>query len=392
MHLSSNPNEPAGVRSYYRFVYRASSSVPRVIAAGVFFMFWALAAGLASASTIAYDVGDQALVRLFARSASVTVKTWDRSTVLVEWNDGDPLVPFKGTQLVASTTFPILAQEVREYQGPAGLVMALLPPEDFPVPGLALGLHDLVRVQEIAPPAGIDRPAAELSHVTLTIPASTRVLDVRIGRGDLAVSDYRGTTFAYVNQATAVNFVRVGGDAFVQALNGHFYAVDSNFNRLRVRSNHASLVFERCHIKEVDATSLTGNIVYDNGTFEAGLAHFSSDRGNVALGVSGSAQFAGHSQDGRVFSMQGTRTTAALNDTTAAFGSGGATVTASSNRGNVFFYDGSLADRRALDQPWRPMYGALMGERRANLNNLAMPKAPAAQTPRAQVDRRPRFR
>jgi len=357
-------------------------------------MFVALAGRqLAAASTTSYEVGDGAIVKLIARAASVTVKTWDRNTVQIDWTDGDPIVPFKGTQLITSTTFPILSQQVREFQSPAGVVLATLPPEDFPVPGLALGLHDIVRVQEVAPPAGIDRAPTELSHVTLTIPASARILDVRVGRGDLSVSDYHGTTFAYANAVTALNFVHVGGDAFVQVLNGHFYAVDSSFNRLRVRSNHASLVFERCHIKEIDATSLTGNIVYDNGTFEPGLARFASDRGHVALGVNGSAQLAGHSQDGRVFSMQGAaRTAAPSNDASTVFGAGGPIVSASSNHGNVFFYDGSLADRRAIDQPWRPVYGALMNERRANLNNLAMPKAPAQQTPRAQIDRRPHFR
>ena len=386
-----------GARLYHHCVHRSGPSASRALTACAFFMF-AGAAGLhgAVAATTSYDVGDQSIVRLFVRSATVTIKTWERNTVAIEWTDGDPIVPFKGTQLVASATVPILAQQVREFLTAAGPVNVTLPPEDFPISGFALGLHDIVRVQEVPPPAGIDRAPTELSHVTLTVPASTRVLELRVGRGDVTLSDYHGTTIAFTNAQTTVNFVRVGGDAFVQPLNGHFYAVDSNFNRLRVRSNHADLVFERCHIREVEATSLTGNIVYDNGTFETGLAHFESDRGNVALWISSAATVSGHTQDGHVFSMQNGRAPASsTNDANATFGTGGPSVSASSTHRNVFFYDGSIADRRPLTlvAPWRSVYAALMSKRRATVGNAAMPKPPPALSPAGRpIDRRPRLR
>src|SRR5665213_2870012 len=49
-------------------------------------------------------------------------------------------------------------------------------------------------------------------------------------------------------------------------------------------------VFERCRSKQIEATSVTGSIVYDGGAFDPGLARFESQSGNIALGVTSSAQ------------------------------------------------------------------------------------------------------
>jgi hypothetical protein len=112
---------------------------------------------------------------------------------------------------------------------------------------------------------------------------------------------------------------------------------------------------------------LTGTIVYDNGTFEPGLAHFESDRGNIALGVNGNAQVLAHTIDGRTYSMFGERGVAdgASGDTRTQVGSGGLVVSASTSRGNVYLYNGSLADRRSLNPAWRPLHQALVDKRRS---------------------------
>ncbi|MFN2461524.1 MAG: hypothetical protein ABR591_12700 [Candidatus Velthaea sp.] len=371
-------------------MHTARESALRIIAASAVFMVAIFGAPpMARASSSSYDVGDQAIVHLRARNAVVVVKTWDRSVVQLEWRDGDPFVAFKGTQAVVSPVVPIPPAQVKEISA-AGVQEVTLEPEEFPVTGIALGVHDAIRIDEVAPPADLERPVGELARLTLTIPASTRILDLRmLGRGSLTVNDYHGTTFVAAG-AAHVNFARVGGDAFVQPMNGHFYAVDSNFTRLRARSNRGDLVFERCRIKQIEATSLTGNIVYDNGSFEAGLARFESDRGNVALGINGGAQVGAHTQDGHIFQMVGARAVTPGNsgDVNAVVGGGGPVVSALTNTGNVYAYDGSIADRRSLEAPWRQVAGTLLGKRRA-----VQPHGTKVQilrdVPRAPADRHP---
>jgi hypothetical protein len=313
----------------------------------------------AAAATASYELSDQSVLAVAVAEGDVEIKTWDRTTVRADWTDGEPVTAARDQQNVPAV-LRIQAQTVMEGTSRADVVAASLPLEDFPLTGVDPGRHDLVQ---------IGSTSATPVHLSITIPATTRLLYLRVMHGDLNLSDYRGTSVVYAGNAT-VSFDRVGGDAFVQALNGHFYATDSNFNRLRARTNRGELVFERCHIKQIEASTLTGAIVYDNGTFEPGLAHFESDRGNIALGVNGNAQLIAHSEGGRVFSMLGARTDGATSDARdarAQLGTGGLVVSASTSRGNVYLYDGSLADRRTIQAAWRPVHQALVAKRRAPL-------------------------
>jgi hypothetical protein len=234
-------------------------------------------------------------------------------------------------------------------------------------------MHDVVRIVEVVPLAdvGKSQPPAEL---TVTIPDSTGLVNVRAARGAVWLRDYHGTTIAAVGRGR-VTFENVSGDAFVQPLNGHFYAVDSTFDRLRIRSNSADEVFDGCRVTQIEATTLTGNILFDNGMFEPGLARFESDRGSIALGVNGSAQLGAHTQDGHIRtalpSAPGPAPFMSRDDSPddAAgmqfVGGGGPLVNVSSVHGDLFLYNGSLADRHAapLAPAWQPMLHLLSANR-----------------------------
>jgi len=325
---------------------------------------WPRAAGAATAS---YDVSDQAVVQVIGRGAAITIRTWNRNTVQIDWPDGESFVPSKGIQATRSS-FPIPTVSVEEQRTPEGSVMATLLPEDFPVPNLAPGMHDVVRVVEVGPPAEIGKPAPP-TELSVMIPESAGLVNVRSGKGDVTLSDYHGTTIAAVGRGRVI-FNNVSGDAFVQPLNGHFYALNSTFDRLRIRSNRADEVFDACRVKQIEATTLTGNIVFDNGVFDTGLARFESDRGSIALGVNGGAQLGAHTQDGQVLTVLPVPSSAPVigrieSDSMQIAGNGGPLVSASSIHGNVFLYGGSLADRRpaALAPAWHPMYDLLVSNR-----------------------------
>lgn len=372
---------PPASRGYDRGVYTPRLGARRASLAGALIALGILVlAAPAAATTVSYDVGDQAIVQLQARASVLTVKTWDRNTIEVTWPDGEPFVPFRTARQWNTTSFPIqAAPNMTEYEGPNGPVTASFAPEDFPLPGIALGLHDIVKISDVSKPADAARRATtDQTHLTVTIPASTGVLFVQQGRGELSVSDYHGTTIAF-SRGTRVALSNVSGSAFIQNMFGHVYAVNSNFSRLRVRTNHADQVYEQCNIKQIDVQSLTGSIVYDNGSFEPGLAHFESDRGSIALGLTGNAQVATHTVDGKIYSMIGRNPSsveATGNDQMFVFGGGGTLVNASSIHGNVYAYDGTIADRLPgnLSAQWRPIFRTLWSKRAHLPGNITYPR------------------
>jgi hypothetical protein len=340
----------------------------------------------ARAATTSYDVSDGAIVQVVGRGATIAIRTWNRDTVQIEWPDGEAFAASKAVQRTGPRlSFLIPNVPVQEAQA-EGWVAAALPPEDFPVQ-LPPGDHDVVRIVERVPPGDGGKPPPA-THLTVMIPESTGLVNVRSGRGPVTLSDYHGTTIANVGRGRIV-FDNVSGDAFVQPLNGHFYATGSTFDRLRIRSNRADEVFDACRVKQIEATTLTGNIVFDNGVFDPGLARFESDRGSIALGVNGGAQLGAHTEDGQVLTVL--PPVPSLPDfyrddgeTLDLAGGGGPLVNAMSRHGNVYLYDGSLADRRPaeLEPPWRPIYNHLVSAR-------AGARHPAAG---AEVPLRPRER
>jgi hypothetical protein len=109
--------------------------------------------------------------------------------------------------------------------------------------------------------------------------------------------------------------------------------------------------------------------VYDRGSFNPGLARFETQNGNIALGVTGAAQLIGRSQDGHVYTMFDRRSASSVEqrgdgEATATVGGGGPLVNAISGRGNVFLYEGSLANRHPSSPEWRQLHQLFNAHRR----------------------------
>jgi hypothetical protein len=332
-----------------------------------------LGASRTGASTLA--IGNQAVVQVWARGGSeINIRTWDRPSVQIDTDDEEVQVvrrtiAFGTGRNPLSVSIPVTTIRVREANG--GLGTATLPPEDFPYASdMRSGSHDVVRVT-----AGPD------THTTVTVPAGVSIVDVRIlGAGNLSVTNYRGGTIFAMNGGGQTLFENVQAAAFVQALNGRFIATDSSFDRIRARGNTVSMLFERCRSKQIEVSTYSGPIVYDNGTFDPGLARFTSTSGPIAVGVASGAQVTARSQDGRVFALWERRPPVEQrggNEATAVIAGGGALVNAITTRGNVFIYDGSLAARRAVPFEWRRIHAALL-----NRVPNARPGIPARRAPR----------
>ncbi len=146
--------------------------------------------------------------------------------------------------------------------------------------------------------------------------------------------------------------------AFVQLMNGRLDVADSSFDRLRARGNAAAFVFEHNRARQIEVSTVSGNIVYDNGTFDPGLARFESTNGSIGIGFATGAQVEARSTEGHVYSLWDRRTPIDQrgdSDVSATVGGGGPVVNAVTARGNVYLYDGSLASRRLLPPEWRPI-------------------------------------
>lgn len=314
-----------------------------------------------AAATSSFDVGDQAVVSVQVRGPGndVSIRTWDRPSVQVESADDTPQVE-RGSVVFAPLPLivpvppmPWLTRDAAGQINGGGM----MPPEDFPYTSIRPGPHDSIRVT--APPG---------SHLTLTVPATTGILQVRVGGGTTAIDGYRGANLFVVQNAGRVQLSNSATTAFAQMGYGVLYASDDTFDRIRVRANAAHVVFERCRSKQIEASTVAGNILYDGGTFDPGLARFESHSGNVALGVAAPAQLSARTQDGRVYTLFDRRGIAVDQrgdgDTTATVGGGGALVNAISESGNVFLYDGTLATRRTPPPAWRGVHRTFAAARR----------------------------
>jgi hypothetical protein len=333
------------------------------------------------AATSSWDVGDQAVVRVFVRGKgnSVEVRVWDRQTVQVESADfpAPPVVERNITQFGTlrnplSLQVPPQLYSTRGTGGGLAGIGQTLPPEEFPYQGFRPGIHDVIRVN--APPG---------SRLIVTVPASTGLLDLRVGGGQTTIEEYRGANL-YVLQGTGrVQLDGTTTTAFVQLNYGTFFADDGTFDRIRVRGIGAHDVFEHCRTKQIEASSISGTIVYDGGSFDPGLARFDSQTGNVALGVTSPAQLVGRSDFGHVYTMFDQRGGAIVDqhgdgNATANVGNGGPLVNAISTRGNIFLYDGTMSSRRTVAPEWRPVHQLFTARQRPNM----MPEPGRARPPR----------
>ncbi len=84
------------------------------------------------------------------------------------------------------------------------------------------------------------------------------------------------------------------------------------------------------------------------------MARFESINGNVAIGSTSAAQLGGRTVAGHVYTNFSGETPvdARAGQADAAVHGGGPVVTASSERGDVFLYDGSLHARAQLPHQW----------------------------------------
>lgn len=357
---------PRVLRAYDGAVDVLRTRALRCITAGLGLLLWCLAAvaAPAAAGTTSYDVGDQVVVNVTVRGKGndVAVHVWDRPTVQIDFADESApsidrrSLPFGSPRFPASRQIPAMLYMARDNNGQ--VTTAALAPEEFPYAAFRPGPHDTVIVD-----------APEGSHLVVTVPASTGLLALRIGAGHTTIEGYRGANLFLLQAGGHAQLTGATTTAFVQMNYGTFYAADGTFDRLRVRGVAAHDVFEHCRSKQIEASSITGSIVYDGGSFDPGLARFETQTGHIALGVTSAAQLTARSQDGRVFTLFDRRGTTSVDqrgegDVTATVGTGGPLVNAISGRGNVFLYEGSLAGRRGTGPEWRAIHEVFAGRRR----------------------------
>lgn len=316
-------------------------SVRRAYTRSVILFALALAASLgapAQAGPLQLPAANAPVVYVRIGQGDVIVRTWNRQIVQV---DGDPGVDARALspQVIARRVpaqLMLWSQSVVAKDGER----LTLPAEPFPLPSLDGAPHDGVLVRGEG-------------NATITIPADSALVVTVVRHGSIAIDGYRNGTFAALMGGGKITLDRVSGTGAVQLNNGPFVARDSNFARIRVRTGRGRQFYERCTSAQIQATSLLGSIVYDDGSFTPGLAHFDSQRGNVALGVNGGAQVSAHSGTGRVFGAGDVRTTGGVHDAQATYDRGGPVVTASSQRGSVIFYRGALRAHPELQQRFK---------------------------------------
>ncbi|HTZ56078.1 MAG TPA: DUF4097 family beta strand repeat-containing protein [Candidatus Acidoferrum sp.] len=282
-------------------------------------------------------------------SGAVTIRTWDRPAIQIQ---SDPSVRFshappRDVGGRAPQQIPLWSQTVRT---PAGDLT--LAPEAFILPSFPPGEHDALVVRGEG-------------DVTLTIPTQTALVLANVRLGSVAVDSFAGTALVAHVTAGEVHLNNVSTTAAVQVNNGPVFISNSDFPRLRLRTGRGNVFMDNCRASQIQVTSLVGSILFDDGTFDPGLAHFETDRGSIAIGVTSGAQIDAHSSAGRIFYDIGNEgnINRSPNDAQAMLNGGGPVVTASSVDGAVLFYRGTLHQypqleriigpklRRAQEQP-----------------------------------------
>ena len=284
------------------------------------------------------------VIRVQMRSGTLIVRTWNQPQIHVTSTDQVITRAFGSTAVQRALhggDVPVFATSVQSPTGPIAL-----PPEDFSIGSLAAGDHDGATI------FGGDSGAT----VTLTVPSNTAFLWVSVGGGAIRMQDYHAGSFlARVHNGT-INLNNVSGAAYVEVARGRIAIANSGFDRIRARTAIGNIRFENCTSRQVEVSSVNGNIVYDNGTFAPGLARFESQNGNVAIGVAGGGvQIGAHSASGKIFEgfNNGANVRGSSTDAQATVGSGGPVVTASSTRGAIFLYDGALKSHPHVRGQWR---------------------------------------
>lgn len=299
-------------------------------------------------------------MRIQARSADVTIRTWNRQTVEVTSS-----APFRamhfGPQAVARA-FPggdvaVFETQIQTIDG-----TVRLPQEDFPVDGMAGSPHDGVAV------FGGDSNAAMI----VTVPASSALVLAVVGRGAVHVGDYHGALVTQMHNG-GIDVSGSSGQAYLEAARGTINVTNSGFERIRARTAIGNVFFSGCTVRQIEVNAVRGHITYDNGTFSPGLARFETLQGNIALGIaSGGVQIGAHSSSGRIVS-EFNRGLGSRQDAQAVVNGGGPVVTANAGNGTVYLYTGSFKSKPASRQ------------RLAAPRGVKLPKAKICAGPRCRL-------
>jgi hypothetical protein len=271
------------------------------------------------------DVGPAPVLNVHLNRGKLTIQTWDRPSVLI--SSARPVDVRHMGPSEAPRQLEISSQQVQTEHGEV-----TLPAESFVLPELPAGPHEAV----------VARGNGEM---TITIPRGTVMVIAHVRAGHLTIENYRGVFVAHVRSA-GISLERVDGTGFVESLRGTIHISNSTFDRLRVRSATGNMLFAGCTAHQIQASSIFGSIVYDNGHFEPGLARFESEHGNVALGVAGGAQIGAYSGTGHVISNFNDEASVRGDPTAkqATVRGGGPVVTATAKNGSVYLYSGSIND------------------------------------------------
>jgi hypothetical protein len=291
-------------------------------------------------------------------SGTVTVRTWDRPDVQIEADPSLVQVIHIPQQALAGKQLPpgMTTFWAQNIQTPSGEQLSL-PPEPFPVAPLDAQPHDGVRLI-----GGGD--------VTITVPATTAFLLINDRQGDVSVDGFHGGTLVSHIGRGALHLNNVSGTVGAQVNNGPITATNSTFDRIRVRNGRGGMFFNNVDSRQIEATTLMSPIVYDNGSFQPGLARFESQKGNIALGVAarGGAQIDAHSASGQVLNEGAIR--------------GGPVVTATSGSGSVMTYTGALRDHPNFQQQFQMLRPGFQQSPRVNAPQ--QPRRPATPSPQQQ--------
>ncbi len=275
------------------------------------------------------------------RSGLLVVRTWNRTDVQVMSAQPVSARSFRPEAVARafSGSIPIFATSVFGPNGPI-----TLPPEEFALSSLHAGPHQGVLVQALD------------ANVTVMLPAGTALLRADVQRGRIDVQDYRNGIFALLVHNGGMRLRNVGGTGYAQVARGPLMVRDSSFDSFRARTAIGNILFENCVARQIQVTSVNGTIIYDNGSFEPGLARFESVNGSVAIGTAGGVQIGAHSSVGRIYSaVDGTSVRGGQTDVQV--GNSGPMVTVSSSHGAVYLYTGALRSQRRLPAEWRPLAG-----------------------------------
>jgi len=302
------------------------------------FACWCLVAAQARADQ-SVDPGPNPVVNVQLLSGNLTVRTCDCSHVQIQ-TDGSVQTQ-QLDDVHPPSEIPIEQESVATDRG-----TITMPSEAFALPQLPGSRHNAI----IARGSG---------NTTITIPRDTAMVTAHVRRGNLNIQGYHGVFLGSAHKG-GIDLEHVSGTGFVEALHGPVTATDSTFDRLRARTTTGDMNFRGCTSHQIQATSTYGSIMYDNGRFQPGLAHFESVHGNVAIGVRGGAQVGAQTQSGHIVSSFRNNVQvqhSGPNAAQATIHGGGPVVTAASHNGSVYLYNGSMRAHPSVQSELREASG-----------------------------------